>query len=208
MTKEATSVARYSRFFRLSHVDTVLDYGTGTLRNALYLVEQGFTVYAADVPDQVKVLRGHPEVNRLAGLLRVGELPQSRLGVDLVVSTYVFNIIVQKDRRRRYLNNVVANLRPGGYFLMEVNCRRDVPQCGAALERYYHCNDGSRNYSHDDLDRILSPYGFKRICHYYSSHALAAVFRLTGESGLPLDAGGEERLSGRDGRLQTHVEPA
>lgn len=69
---KAASVAIYCRFFRLSHAQTVLDYGAGTLGNALYLLDQGFTVYAADLSEQVKVLRSHPALRRLAGLLEVG----------------------------------------------------------------------------------------------------------------------------------------
>lgn len=171
MTKAANSVSLYSRFFSLSHADTVLDYGTGTLRNALYLAEQGFTVYAADLPEQVKALRDHPGVQRLAGLLEVGELEQSRLGVNLVLSTYVFNIIRQKSERRRYLKILVANLRPGGYLLMEMCCRHDDAQFASAC---------AKNYTHHQLDLLLAPYGFKRICHYYSNHALAAIYRLAG----------------------------
>jgi tellurite methyltransferase len=186
MTKAANSVARYSRFFSRSHADTVLDYGTGTLRNALYLVEQGFTVYAADLPEQVNVLRGHPAVHQLAGLLEVGELEQSRLGVDLVLSTYVFNIIMQKEQRHRYLGNVVANLRPWGYLLMEVCCRREEMECGSARQHNLNCDDCGKTYSHYDLDRLLAPYGFGRVCHYYRHHAVAGIYRLAGGPGLSL----------------------
>jgi len=182
MTKAANSVSLYSRFFSLSHADTVLDYGTGTLRNALYLAEQGFTVYAADLPEQVQTLRDHPGVQRLAGLLEVGELEQSRLGVNLVLSTYVFNIIRQKSERSRYLKILVANLRPGGYLLMEMCCRHDDAQCGAACDHCLNCEECAKNYTHHQLDLLLAPYGFKRICHYYSSHALTAIYRLAGEA--------------------------
>lgn len=177
MSIPATSVVRYSRFFSLSHADTVLDYGAGTLRNALYLAEQGFKVYAADVPEQVKVLRSHPCAGALAGLLEVGELMRSRLGVDLVLSTYVFNIIVTRAQRRRYLDNVVANLRPGGYLLLEVSCRVEEIECGSALHHYLICDHNTKSYTHQELDHLLSPYGFRRISHYYSTHALAALYR-------------------------------
>jgi tellurite methyltransferase len=187
MTIPASSVVRYSRFFSSNQINTVLDYGTGTLRNALYLVQQGFTVYAADLPEQVKALRSHPAVNQLAGLLKVGELKQSRLGVDLIVSTYVFNIIVRKSQRQRYLDNVVANLRAGGYLLIEVSCRRDL-----TLEHYFHCDDGLKTYTHHELDRLLAPYGFERICHYYSSHAVAILYQLAVETSVCQDAGSEE----------------
>lgn len=181
MTQPATSVVRYCGFFSGSRVDTVLEYGAGTLRNALYLIDQGFTVYAADLPEQVKVLRGHPAVHRLAGLLEVGELALSRLGVDLVISTYVFNIIVQQAERQHYLQNVVANLRPGGFLLMEVCCRRDQLECGSEENRQFKCSNCSRTYTHHELDRLMTPYGLKQVCHYYSNHAVAVIYQLAAE---------------------------
>lgn len=180
MTRAADSVIRYSGFFTSQGVQTVLDYGTGKLRNALYLAEQGMKVYAADIPEQVKVLRAHPDLQRLAGLFELGELKQSRLGVDLVLCTYVFNIIAPRSQRKRYLQNVVANLRPGGYLLMELNSRIQEIGCGSPLQHYHCCDDKARSYTHDDLDRLLAPHGFRRISHYYSTHALAAVYRLAG----------------------------
>ena len=186
MTAVADSVARYCQFFSWSHVDTVLDYGAGTMRNALYLAQKGFRVYAADIAEQVKVLRSHPGAHRLAGLLDVGELAQSRLSVDLVVSTYVFNIITQKVQRHRYLENVVANLRPGGYLLMEVCCRRDELACNSVFRHYFDCDDAARSYTHQELDRLFASYQLARICHRYSNHALAAIYRLAGEPSHPL----------------------
>jgi len=186
MTQPATSVVRYSGFFSGSQVDTVLEYGAGTLRNALYLIDQGFTVYAADLTEQVKVLRGHPAVHRLAGLLEVRELEVSRLGVDLVISTYVFNIILPMSERQHYLQNVVANLRPGGFLLMEVCCRRDQFECGSEENR--QCSNCSKTYTHHELDRLMTPYGLKQVCHYYSNHAVAVIYQLEGEPDLQQQA--------------------
>ncbi|QWV94720.1 class I SAM-dependent methyltransferase [Geomonas oryzisoli] len=179
MIRPASSVIRYARFFRLAKVCTVLDYGAGLLRNALYLTEEGFQVYAAELPEQVKALASHPEAGRLAGILTVGELPRAGLCVDLVVCTFVFNILATRNRRKQCLDNVAGNLRDGGYFLVEVNSRHDdnVP-CGSVLQHYYSCDGNAKSYTHIDLDRELAPFGFERICHYYSSHALAALYRL------------------------------
>ena len=179
MTRPATSLIRYAPFFRLAEVHRVLDYGAGLLRNSLYLAEQGFEVYAADVPDQVKVLSRHPEAGKLAGFLTIGELPQTRLGADLVVSTYVFNIIVTREGRKRYLDNVASNLKPGGYFLIEVNGRSDEESCMSTLHHYLGCHHEAKGYRHEDLDRWLSPHRLERVCHYYNNLALAAVYRLT-----------------------------
>lgn len=178
MTRPATSVIRYARFFRLSRANKVLDYGAGTLRNALYLADRGFKVYAADVPEQARILRSRPGSERLAGILDVGELMTTRLNVDVVLCTYVFNIIVPKAQRKLYLDNVTANLRPGGFLLIEINSRLEEMGCDSPLQ-HYHCFDHkAKSYTHDELDRLLGQYRFQRICHYYSDHALAAVYQL------------------------------
>ncbi|MBU5638710.1 methyltransferase domain-containing protein [Geomonas sp. Red69] len=180
MIRPASSVIRYARFFRLTQVRGVLDYGAGRLRNALYLTGEGFQVYAADVPEQVKALAVHPEAGRLAGILTVGELPRAGLCVDLVLSTFVFNILATRNSRKQYLENVVANLRQGGLFLIEVNSRHDdIVPCASLLQHYYSCDCNARSYTHDQLDRELTPFRFERICHYYCSHAVAALYRLT-----------------------------
>lgn len=179
MTKAAKSVLRYSRFFSSVGVVRVLDYGAGALRNALYLADQGFSVYAADLPNQIKALKGRPGADRLAGILSAAQLKRSRLDVDLVICTYVFNIIIRRSDKERYLDNVVSNLRPGGYLLIEVNSRPDETGCMSPLHHYLSCDDKARSYTHKDIDRFLQPHRFKRVCHYYSSHALAAVYQLS-----------------------------
>jgi SAM-dependent methyltransferase len=180
MTQAAGSITRYSRFFRQSQAAKVLDYGAGTLRNSLYLAENGFTVYAADLPEQVEILRGRPAVRQLAGLLDVGELEQSRLEVDLVLSTYVFNIIMENDEQCRYLDNVVANLRPGGYLLMEVRCRRLETVCSSSCSHHFKCVNCAKTFTHEELDSLIIPYGFRRISHYYQHHAVAAIYQRQG----------------------------
>ncbi len=177
MTRAATSVMRYARFFALAGVRTVLDYGAGLLRNSLYLAGQGFQVYAADLPEQIRALSLHPGAARLAGLLSARELPQASLGVDLVLSTYVFNIIATREKRGQYLENVVRNLKPGGFFLIEVDSGCDETPCTSVLRHYPECDGRGRSYRRDDLDRLLVPLNFRRICHYHNSHALAAVYR-------------------------------
>ena len=177
MTRAAGSITRYSRFFRQSQAETVLDYGAGTLRNSLYLAQKGFTVYAADLPEQMEIQRGRPDARWLAGLLDVGELEQSRLDVDLVLSTYVFNIIMDDAEQRRYLDNVVANLRPGGYLLMEVRCRRQETICSPSCSHHFKCVSCAKTFSHEELDSLITPYGFRRICHYYQHHAVAAIYQ-------------------------------
>src|SRR3954469_13314849 len=93
MATTAASIRKYRRFFDMRNVKRVLDYGAGKLRNADFLAEHGFEVYAADVPEQVRRILESDRAKRLAGVLPVELLDRTHLNVDLVLSTYVLNII-------------------------------------------------------------------------------------------------------------------
>jgi SAM-dependent methyltransferase len=178
MVNAAESIRRYSRFFKKQNARKVLDYGTGTMRNALYLAREGFSVYAADIPEQVEKLRGCPALQHIERLLATDELSQSDLNVDLVLSTYVFNIIMNSAERHAYLKNAVANLRPGGYLLMEVRCRKPQERCDTTCKDFFSCAECSKTLTHDELDDLLAPHGLRRISHYYRSHAVAAIYQM------------------------------
>ncbi len=173
----AESVRRYSTFFRKSQATTVLDYGTGTMRNALYMAEQGFRVFAADLPEQIARLQGCSAVDHVERLMATDELTDSHLNVDLVLSTYVFNIIMESSLRHAYAKNAVANLKPGGYLLMEVRCRQPGAKCGASCEEFFSCAECSKTLTHNELDALLNPHGLRRISHYYRSHAVSAIYQ-------------------------------
>lgn len=176
MARVAESIRRYSAFFKKQQVHDVLDYGTGTMRNTQYLTGQGFRVFAADLPEQVEKLKKHPASNRVERLLATDELHEARLNVDLVLSTYVFNIIMKRKERERYLRTAVSNLKPGGYLLMEVRCRKLQPECGVQCGDYFSCEECTKTLSHQELDQLLNPHGLRRISHYYRSHALSAIY--------------------------------
>lgn len=173
----AESVRRYSTFFSKRQAKTVLDYGTGTMRNALFMADQGFKVYAADLPEQVDRLRGCPALRFIERLLATYELPDSQLNVDLVLSTYVFNIIMENSLRHKYLSNAVANLKQDGYLLMEVRCRKPEERCDATCNDFFSCAECSKTLTHEELDALLNPHGLKRISHYYRSHAVCAIYQ-------------------------------
>jgi hypothetical protein len=173
----AESIRRYSTFFMKKQATNVLDYGTGTMRNALYMAQQGFTVFAADLPEQIERLRGCPALNHIERLLATDELPDSRLNVDLVLSTYVFNIIMENSLRYEYLANASANLKTGGYLLMEVRCRNPQDRCDTTCNEYFSCSECSKTLTHEELDILLNPHGLWRISHYYRSHAVSAIYQ-------------------------------
>lgn len=173
----AESVRRYSTFFRKCQAANVLDYGTGNMRNALFMANQGFKVFAADIPEQIAKLRDRPAVSHIERLMVTDELPSSCLNVDLVLSTYVFNIIMENSERHTYLKNAVSNLKPGGYLLMEVRCRKPHERCDTTCTDYFSCSDCSKTLTHEELDALLNPHGLRRISHYYRSHAVSAIYQ-------------------------------
>jgi len=176
MARVAESIRRFSTFFKKNNVTNVLDYGTGTMRNTHFLADQGFIVYAADLPEQVAKLRNCPATRSVERLLTTDELLDTQLNVDLVLSTYVFNIIMNLKERNRYLRNVTSNLKPGGYLLMEVRCRKPQPECGEQCSDFFSCLECAKTLSHQELDQLLNPHGLRRISHYYRSHALSAIY--------------------------------
>lgn len=178
MSAVAKSVELYAPFFKTKKARKILDYGAGRLRNSLFLSGAGFRVYAADVPEQVRWIRTNPGADKLAGVLDTDQLGRSRLGADLVVSTYVFNIIPDSEEKTRYLQNITRNLRPGGYLLLEVCCRKESTECGSYCSEHLKCTTCAKTYSHEELDSIVKPFGFKRVCFYYRRRALAAVYQL------------------------------
>lgn len=183
MCAAAESVRRYSRFFKQQNAVNVLDYGTGNMRNALYLSQQGFRVYAADLPEQVEKLMDYPAANQVERLLVTDELSRSSLSVDLVLSTYVFNIIMGHKERYNYLKTAVANLRHGGYLLMEVRCHRPEESCDSSCGDHLSPGACAKTFSREELDALLAPHGMQNISHYYRSHALSAIYRRVSDMG-------------------------
>jgi SAM-dependent methyltransferase len=178
MGTPAVSVVQYGPFFAEEEAWHVLDYGTGMLRNAVYLTDRGFRVYAADLPAHLEKLAGREELSRLEGVLSTDELPHAGLNVDLVISTYVFNILRSREERNLYLANAAANLRPGGYFLMEVACPRNGLPCGSECPRHFRDDCCAKALTHEELDAFLEPYGFRRVRHEYRNWAVSAVYVL------------------------------
>lgn len=179
MANAAVSVNRYIGFFQQKQVRSVLDYGAGTLRNACFLADAGFHVYAADIPAQVERIMAMASSRQLAGVLSTTELDESRLEVDLVVSSYVFNIIFDGTEKSRYIKNIAVNLRPEGYLLIEARCRGQAVKCTSSCSSKYKCAHCIKTYSHSELDDMLVPCGFKRISHYYRRHAVAVLYQNT-----------------------------
>ena len=114
---------------------------------------------------------------KMAGVLAADELQEGGLAVDLVLSSYVLNIIEDGTERSRYLKNIVLNLRPEGYLLVEVRCRVESPKCSSGCSLSKRCPNCVKTYSHRELDHLVEPMGFRGVSHYYRRHSVAVLYQ-------------------------------
>ena len=118
----------------LPGVESVCELGCGTGNRALEFARRGFRVFAVDLSRTM--LRTARQKARQAGLpirfiwgdMRAFRLPQQ---VDLVTSEWgVINHVPRKADLVRVVGAVGRALRPGGYFMFDVNHR-------LTFERYW-----------------------------------------------------------------------
>jgi len=99
-----------------------LELGIGTGRIALPLAERGVRVYGIDLsPDMVAQLRAKPAGDDLP--VAIGDFATTRVGEGFSLAYLVFNTIgnlTTQDAQVSCFENVAAQLRPGGCFVIEV----------------------------------------------------------------------------------------
>jgi hypothetical protein len=91
---------------------TVLDYGSGQLRNAIFLKDEGFTVDCHDLAKQLEVF---PPKEK--GMKEVRDIPNNTY--DLVLCSFVLNT-VPLDIRNTILENIKNTLTKDGTAYFEV----------------------------------------------------------------------------------------
>ncbi|MGI6036990.1 MAG: class I SAM-dependent methyltransferase [Limnochordia bacterium] len=160
--KPSPGVALWAPFFHQLKIKRVLDLGAGNLRNSLYLRQLGYRVLAADLPGQLAKLTLPPGLD---GLVTLGLLDQSRLQVDLILCTYVFNILTS-PQRKALLRQVSSNLKPGGFLFLEL--RRKGPH--ARLN----------SFSGGELWGLLEPWGFRPWAASWGFRWLVTLFKQEG----------------------------
>lgn len=104
----------------------VLDYGAGNLRNAVYLTNQGGTVWAVDLATQTeRTKRKFP--GRVGAVARYGvvdELQDSTVYFSGALCTYVLNILSPPEQMK-VLGLLQKRLIPGACLCIEVRRQRD-----------------------------------------------------------------------------------
>ena len=168
----AKSIRTFIPYFKKKKLKTALDYGAGKLRNSCYLAKEGLEVYVSDIREQVEKILQMPEAGEVHGIFAVDELRFQQLDVDLVLSTYVLNIIHDPLQREEFLENIRANLKQGGYFLVEVLCK----DCNLNCDQ---CKVPRNSFSKEELDQMICPRGFKKLAHCHGKHSVSVLYQKT-----------------------------
>ncbi len=151
VTAPANSLSKYLPLFERLKKKTVLDYGSGNLRNAIYLHRRGYRVYAVDLPDRIKT-KTLPKLS----FLFADELKNLSLDADIALCTFVLNLI-DAHKRIEVMDTIAVNMARGGYFLVE-----------------------TRDLTLRDLDLLTVPRGFVRIHDQRGRYTVIALYRYLG----------------------------
>jgi SAM-dependent methyltransferase len=125
---------------RLSPGARILDLCCGTGQLAALLVQRGYRVTGLDSPGQIALARANaPGANFIVDDARSFQVSEV---FDAVVSTSdAFNHVLSIEELKEVFNRVNSALRPGGYFVFDMN----LP------ERYERVWNSSMGVAHDDL---------------------------------------------------------
>lgn len=160
-TAISNGVAQSVKNFIDKTVDPVLDYGAGKLRNAKYLVEQGFNVSVLDIPEQV--IKWSEEDKSIFTNIYTERPTNTQFRT--IFNTFVLNVVPNEDMRKEILSNIHSLLAPNGKVVIEV--RRDKGIMSSKhIEEY---NDGyllgsgtvrtfQKPFTKEYIERLVSPY--------------------------------------------------
>jgi len=144
----AVSVQTLVPYWKKHQVNLVIDYGAGNLRNACFLQQQGFKVVVVETPNHFRKIQGKITENQLPGITSP-MVPFFRMEADLVLANFVLNVIENEDQRKDFIANANLNLRPGGFFLIDVK-----------EKNHFYSQKG---FDEDELDALVSGWNFHKI---------------------------------------------
>ena len=179
--------------FRDGQVNSVLDFGAGKLRNTLFLLDSGFTVYAVEfskafatpkAQERLKLAHHHTGFFFL-------EYPDDFLGfqgqLDAALLVNVVNIVPEPSERIKILRECAKRLKPGAPMLIMTQYGEPIYDAGATNRRKlkdgfcYNLDDKlktfNRNYSIPQLHALVPSRYYTFDHDVRSKHHRALLFR-------------------------------
>ncbi|BBW98884.1 class I SAM-dependent methyltransferase [Geobacillus subterraneus] len=126
-TGVAQSAKRIPFYIRTHH--SVLDYGAGKLRNAIFLVKQRYRVSVLDTVKQSQTWfqEGDPVLREWFEDVWTNQDRITKT-YDAVLCSFVLNVVLKKEREA-ILCHIDELLCPGGWVFLEVRKERGILQC-------------------------------------------------------------------------------
>lgn len=150
----ARSLLTYLPLFQKQSGKVALDFGSGNLRNSVFLHRLGYEVYAVDLPHKMKF---HPMPNFKCIIPE--ELGELRCKIDLALCTFVLNLITQQQRMA-VLDTIAPKMKKGGYLLIE-----------------------TKGLSIFELDALAIPRGFARVDSRSGRYTKIILYQFIGGPG-------------------------
>lgn len=130
-SKPAEVVIRATKESWFQKVKTVIEYGSGCLRNASFLQSLGFNVAVFEAPK----VRSKYEEEYKKFLAAGGQILSQRRNLskfDVVVITFVLETVCPEFERRKLLKEARDAIRIGGHLVLSVRAAKDVKTSRAA----------------------------------------------------------------------------
>lgn len=115
--------------FYISTQHSVLDYGAGKLRNAIYLAKQNYRVSVLDTVKQSQTWfqEGDPVSRERFEHVWTNQDNITET-YDAILCSFVLNVVLKKEREA-ILCHIDELLRPNGWVFLEVRKERGISQC-------------------------------------------------------------------------------
>jgi SAM-dependent methyltransferase len=145
----------------------VLDFGAGSLRNSIHLLDLGFKVTAFDLKTiEDRFGKEYQDFRRRGG--NVTFTIPSRKRFKIVVITFALETICCRGQRLDALRAVFHMMKPDGVLIISIRGPADLVTANGSGRR---CSDGfftpnltfSRSYSAKQLENLVRAAGFRRI---------------------------------------------
>lgn len=152
LARPARSLEKFVPLFDKHKSKVVLDYGSGNLRNSIYLHRRGYSVYAVDLPHRTQI-KSLPSLS----CILPEEVAHLQQKIDVTLCTFVLNLIPPIERNL-FIKLIAEKMSPGGFFLIE-----------------------TKGFTLSELDAMVLPKGFLRVYNDKGRYTVIALYQKNGQ---------------------------
>jgi hypothetical protein len=152
-----------------SSVSAILEFGSGCLRNSLFLQKRGYQhLTVVELIETIDRFTNEYERFRKAGGIVLHAIPSDRR-FDCVIAAFVLETICPVARREETLRRLVQALRPQGILVLAIRGPKDIKAADLAACRYEKRafvttqKTFIRKYSVPEIMSLVRRHGFRQV---------------------------------------------